>query len=125
MAHIAIVDDSRLARTFLLNHLKPLGHTLIEVEPSSLFDTLKILRAQPPMLILMDYLMPNCPGANLVRACREDPQLGQTRILVITAHRDEAVVDRLKSQGVSEVLFKPLQPAVLVATVASLLEERS
>jgi DNA-binding response OmpR family regulator len=124
MARIAIVDDSRLARTFTVSCLKKLGHELLEVEPSSLFDVIKLLRENPPDLVLMDYLMPNCSGTSLVRAFREDPAFLKVRILMISAHRDEELVGLLSRLGVDDFLSKPFEPQTLVKMVEFLLNSR-
>jgi CheY-like chemotaxis protein len=121
MARIAIVDDSRLARTFTMSCLKKLGHELVEVDPTSLFEVIKVLRDSPPDLVLMDYLMPNCLGTSLVRAFREDAAFQQTRILMISAHRDEEIADLLKRLGVDAFLSKPFEAKVLVERVEELL----
>jgi CheY-like chemotaxis protein len=124
MARIAIVDDSRLARTFTRSCLANLGHELLEVEPASLFDVIKILRENPPDLVLTDYLMPNCPGTSLVRAFREDPNLKDARVLMISAHRDEEIQERLTRLGVDAFLSKPFEAQALVDQVNMLLESK-
>ena len=124
MARIAIVDDSRLARTFAMSCLKKLGHELVEVDPISLFDVIKILRENPPDLVLTDYLMPNCPGASLVRALHGDAAFQQARVLMISAHRDEEIVEMLKRIGVDDFLSKPFEAQVLVEKVEALLKPR-
>jgi len=121
MARIAVVDDSRLARTFTVGCLKKLGHELVEVEPSSLFDVIKRLRETLPQLLLMDYLMPDCPGTSLARAIQEDPVLKDMRIIVISAHRDEEIQERLARLGVDTFLSKPFEAQVLVERVEQLL----
>jgi CheY-like chemotaxis protein len=123
MARIAVVDDSRLARTFTLSCLKKLGHELVDVEPTSLFDVIKQLREAPPQLLLMDYLMPNCPGTSLARAFREDPTLKDVRIILISAHRDEEIQERLARLGVDAFLSKPFEAQALVELVERLLTE--
>jgi CheY-like chemotaxis protein len=122
MARIAIVDDSRLARTFTVGCLKSLGYELVEIDPTSLFDVIKALRENPPDLILTDYLMPNCPGISLVRALREDPALRTIRILMISAHHDEEVRACLERMGVDAFLSKPFEPRILVEKLLDLLE---
>lgn len=113
MARIAIVDDSHLARTYTATCLRKVGHEVVEIDPLSIFDVLKTLREGQPELLLMDYLMPGCPGASLVRACREDPALKEIPILVITAHHDDAVQDRLARMGSLSFLHKPFEPKAL------------
>ena len=121
MARIAIVDDSRLARTFTAACLRKQGHEVEEVEPTSIFDVLKAVKESLPDLMIMDFLMPNCPGTSLARVCHEDAQLRYMRVLVLTAHRDEDVTNRLLNMGVAEVMFKPFEPQTLLDTVAAVL----
>lgn len=121
MARIAIVDDSRLARTLASRALGAAGHAVQEVEPSSLFDVLKELRREPPDLLMMDFLMPDCPGISLVRACKDDPALQRMRILVLTAHVDKESDHVMKRLGVDGILRKPTAPADLQAAVATTL----
>ena len=121
MARIMIVDDSRLARTFTAACLRKEGHEVVEVEPTSIFDVLKATKEANPDLLIMDFLMPNCPGTSLARACHEDQDLQAMRVLVLTAHRDEEINQRLRSLGVAAVLFKPVEPQALVETVGQIL----
>jgi len=104
MAKIVIVDDSRLARTFTASCLKKLDHEVELAEPSSIFDVVKVLKELKPDLLVMDFLMPNCPGTSLAKVVGEDADLKAMRTIVLTAHHDEEVVARLKSLGVAEVL---------------------
>ena len=121
MGNIMIVDDSRLARTFTAACLRKDGHEIREVEPTSIFDVLKTVKESVPDLLIMDFLMPNCPGSSLARVCLEDPDLRSMRVLVLTAHRDDDVTARLKNLGVAEVMFKPFEPKALADTVAAIL----
>lgn len=121
MARIAIVDDSRLARTFAASCLRKSGHEIVEIDPISIFEVLKVLRDNPPQLLLMDYLMPGCPGNSLVRACREDQALKDIPILVITAHRDEEIRERLERMGLLGFLHKPFEPQTLQDEVERLI----
>ena len=125
MVRIAIVDDSRLARTFTVGCLKKLGYELVEIDPTSLFEVIKVLRESPPDLILTDYLMPNCPGISLVRALREDPELKTIGILMISAHHDEEIRTYLERLGVDAFLSKPFEPQALVEKLLDLLDPKS
>ena len=122
MARIVVVDDSRLARTYTATCLRKLGHQVDEVEPTSVFDVLRALKRHRPELMVMDLLMPDCPGMSLARACHEDPDFGKLRLIVLTAHHDEVITGQLKGLGVAGVLFKPVSPDHLAETVAGLVE---
>ena len=121
MGKIAIVDDSRLARTFSASVLRKLAHEVEEIDPTSIFDVLKALKDAPPDLLIMDFLMPQCPGTSLARVIHEEAELKSMRTLVITAHHDEEVTRRLKAMGVADVLYKPVDPKDLAAKVTEIL----
>lgn len=123
MPRIAIVDDSRLARAFAAAALRAKGHEVVEIEPNSLFEILRVLRESPVDLLVMDFLMPECPGETLVRACREDAALRDQPILVLSAHRDDDSLVRMQQMGISGFLMKPVEASVLAAKVAETLED--
>jgi len=122
MPRIAIVDDSRLVRAFAAGALRAKGHETVEVEPTSLFEVLKVLRESPVDLLIVDFLMPECPGESLVRAVREDAVLRDLPILVVSAHRDDATLQNMQQLGISGFLLKPVDAATLVAKVTEAIE---
>ena len=82
---------------------------------------LKTLKDTLPDLLIMDFLMPQCPGTSLARVIHEEADLQNMRTLVITAHHDEEVARRLKAMGVAAVLYKPVDPKELGAKVTEIL----
>jgi CheY-like chemotaxis protein len=121
MSRIAIVDDSRLVRAFAAGALRAQGHETVEIEPTSLFEVLRVLRETPVDMLLADFLMPECPGESLVRACREDAALRNLPILVVSAHRDDLSLQRMQQMGISGFLMKPVNASTLVTKVAEAL----
>lgn len=122
MPSIAVVDDSRLARTFAMAALKGQGHEVVDIDPTSLFGVLEALKEKRPDCMVVDWLMPLCPAQSLIRACREESSLANMRIVVLTAHRDDEVLGRLERFGVSHVLLKPVAPEALAALVKDALD---
>ena len=123
MPRIAIVDDSRLVRTFTAAALRSQGHETLAVEPTSLPDILAALREAPLDLLIVDFLMPECPGESLVRAVRKDPALKDLPILVVSAHRDDSTLQIVQQLGISGFLLKPVDAPTLVAKVAEALAD--
>jgi two-component system chemotaxis response regulator CheY len=121
MSRIAIVDDSRLVRAFTAGALRAKGHEAVEVEPTSLDAVLEALRGSPVDLVVVDFLMPGCPGADLVRAVREDAALRALPILIVSAHRDDQVLQGVQQLGISGFLLKPVDAPTLAAKVAEAL----
>lgn len=123
MPRIAIVDDSRLVRAFAAAALRAKGYEVVEVDPVSLFEVLRVLRVTPVDLMLVDFLMPGCPGESLVRACREDAALADLPILMVSAHRDDDLLFRLQAMGISGFLLKPIDASTLADRVAEALAD--
>ncbi|NWJ39926.1 MAG: response regulator [Geothrix sp.] len=123
MAVIAIVDDSRLARSFVAASLKQTGHEVAEIEPVSLGQVLESLRDLRPELLVLDQQMPTFSGSSLVRACFEDDLLSTVKVMMLTAHRNEDLEHRMEKLGVHAVLHKPISPVDLNTAVAALIGE--
>jgi DNA-binding response OmpR family regulator len=120
VALVAIVDDSRLARTFAAASLKQAGHEVAEVEPESQERVMAVLRELKPAILVLDQQMPAFSGSSLVRACFEDDALSTVKVLMLTAGRDEDLDHRMEKLGVHAVLHKPISPAVLNKAIAEL-----
>lgn len=121
MARIAVVDDSRLARTHTAAVLRKAGHEALEIEPTSLTEVLDALRQEKPDALITDFLMPLCPCTSLVRTCHQDEVLKEMRMIVLTAHHDEDIEERLQRVGVSAILYKPVVAEELSSTLEGLL----
>lgn len=122
MARILVVDDNPMARLFVANSLKPLGHEVEVVEPSCLYEVFKALHENPPDLLITDLVMPFCPGLTLLRFCQEDAHLDKLKIVVLTSDGDRDLGQFLQKCGNIHYLAKPVSPAVLAQDVARFLE---
>lgn len=106
MPGILVVDDSRFARGYLSGLLNEAGFETRECEPTSVFDLLSSLRAEPVDLLITDYEMPGCNGESLLRAIREDPVLKGLKVMMLTSHREGDLIKRLVSMGLDGFLIK-------------------
>ena len=123
MATIAVIDDNAGARLFLAAALGNAGHEVQVLEPTCLYAVLKALHEAPPDLLVLDLVMPGCPGQTIIRACREDMHLRQLRILLLTAHGDRQLAQFIQSMGNIHYLAKPVSPATLQQCVDLLLDQ--
>lgn len=114
---ILVVDDSSWMRAFARLHLQQAGFQVAEVEPTSAFEVLEAMHRLRPRVVLTDYEMPACNGETLIRLIREDPVLKDTAVLVMSAHREAELVERLGRWDLWDYLVKPLRPEELVARV--------
>jgi len=117
-AAILAVDDDAGVRAFLVEALQAAGHHVFEAATAD--AALELLHQRRFDLIIVDYLMPQRTGAELVRIVHERwPEL---RVLMISGYHDSAAV--AAEAGEIRVLRKPFDPIELIRNVQSLLDGR-
>ena len=114
---ILVIDDSAFIRAFARIHLQEAGYEAGEVDPTSLFEVLNAIHTHRPALVLTDYEMPFCNGETLIRAIREDTAIQDIPILVLSAHRESDLVERLSQWDLAGYVVKPIKPEDLVTAV--------
>jgi CheY-like chemotaxis protein len=69
---------------------------------------LDLARQHRPDLILLDLHLPDMEGAAVLRAIREDPQLRQTPVVVLSAEAEADLPAQMLAAGAQDYLLKPL-----------------
>jgi CheY-like chemotaxis protein len=123
MAKILIIDDRPLNRQFLTTLLGYQHHDLREASDG--VEGLRAARDQRSDLIISDVLMPTMDGYEFVRRLREDPQIGQTRVIFSTAHYLSRESKALAHKcGVTSIIYKPCEPQTVLDIVAAAISNR-
>ena len=121
MKKVAVVDDSKLARVFARWALASAKIEFLEIEPHSPESVLRALKDSCPDLLLLDVMMPGCPGLELFEAIRVDPVLQDLPVVLITAIGDESILLPFVSLGISGYIHKPVQAKALQEAVLAVL----
>jgi DNA-binding response OmpR family regulator len=119
---ILIVDDSRLNRTRLHHHLHQQGHLIDQAENG--LQALDMLRQRPYDMVLLDIMMPEMDGFEVLRHMKADTLLRNIPVLVISAHDDMACVVQCIEIGAEDYLIKPFDPVLLRARLNACLEKK-
>lgn len=108
---ILLVDDDEDIRTTVADILCEEGYTVSQAENGR--DALEQLgRMQgKPCLVLLDMMMPEMTGEQLLAALAEQQRLAALPIVVLSAHVASSV------EGARKVVRKPLSPEALLAVV--------
>ncbi|MBE0509509.1 MAG: twitching motility response regulator PilH [Chromatiales bacterium] len=119
MAQILIVDDSPTEIHVLSTILEKLGHTVITAENGE--EGVAQARESQPQLILMDVVMPGMNGFQATRQLTKDAETAHIPVIIVTTKDQET--DRVWGlrQGAKDYLTKPVDEAMLVEKVNSLL----
>ncbi|MBA3454118.1 MAG: response regulator [Deltaproteobacteria bacterium] len=113
---IWIVDDSKTQRAVTQVALGS-GHRFEHFEDgASVLE--RLVTAQPPDLILMDWMMPGLGGDEICRFLRANPKTRDVAVILLTSRvESDDVVTALES-GANDYVSKPFVPQVLRARVA-------
>lgn len=61
---------------------------------------------------VFDIVLPDTTGVELARGCRA--RCPATKVVVITAYTNSELIDDARAEDVTEILFKPIEPARLL-----------
>jgi len=113
---ILVVDDERRMVGFIRLNLEQDGFEVIEAFNGS--EALNRLRDSLPDLILLDVMMPDINGFEVLRMMRE---ISQVPIIMLTAKGEED--DKVKGLelGADDYITKPFSPRELVSRVKAVL----
>jgi len=121
--HILVVDDDPINRMTLGATLQEQGFA-VETGETGL-QGLQKLREQAYDVVLLDLLMPEMDGFEVLDTIKRDPQLRHIPVIVISALEELDSVVRCIEMGATDYLCKPFDPVLLRARLnASLSSKR-
>lgn len=105
MATVLIVDDEYAGRETLQSVLEGEGYQLEMAENG--FQAIEKAKALLPDVILLDVMMPGMTGFEVCQRIRNDPQVAEIPIIILTALDDrESLLKSLKA-GADDFISKP------------------
>lgn len=123
LEHTLLIVDDEPANLAVLTHLLQPHYHVRAVNSGS-----RCLAAvQPPLrpdLILLDVMMPEMDGYEVLTRLRADPVTRDIPVLFVTALDDDLDEERGLALGAADYLAKPIRPGVLLARVRTQLEAK-
>ncbi|MEO8878432.1 MAG: hybrid sensor histidine kinase/response regulator [Polyangiaceae bacterium] len=117
---ILLVDDEPRNVAVLEGFLAPLGHELVRALDGR--SALALFESSPFDLVLLDLVMPGFEGLDVLAHIRADPSRAHVPIIIVTAHGEREKRIKAIEAGANEFLEKPVDSAILLARVRTLLE---
>ena len=117
---ILVVDDDQDTIAILARHLEREG--FVPIEANSGAQCLKLVHENEVDVILLDLMMPEMDGFQVVKALRDDPLTAEIPIIMITARDDLDARAEGMRLGVSDFLAKPVFRRQLASRVRAQLE---
>ena len=120
--HLLVVDDNKVIRLLLARGLEQQGHTVAFAENGR--QALQMLHAQPFDLVLLDVLMPEMDGYQVLEQLTSDPHLRNIPVIMTSALDELDSVVTCIEMGAEDYLSKPINPVLLRARIGASLEKK-
>jgi two-component system phosphate regulon response regulator PhoB len=116
---ILVVDDEPDIVALVAYHLAKSGFRVSTA--SSGTDAVDLARRERPALVVLDLMLPDLSGFEVLERLRTDEATQQVAVLMLTARREEPDRIRGLSLGADDYLTKPFSPQELVLRVGAIL----
>jgi CheY-like chemotaxis protein len=123
LRRVLLVEDDPDIQVVASLALAELGGLTVEVCGSGA-RTLDAAQSFRPDLILLDVMMPDMDGISALKELREDPILGETPVVFMTARAQPHEVAHYRNLGSLGVITKPFEPESLAEKVRCLWDQR-
>jgi class 3 adenylate cyclase len=119
---LLVVDDTEINRDLLARRLRRDGHTVTLAENGR--QALELLRRQSFDLVLLDVIMPELHGLQVLEQLKADSRLRNLPVIMISALDEVDSVVRCIQIGAEDYLPRPFNPVLLRARIGACLEKK-
>ena len=116
---VLIVDDDEKLREYVRVNLEAEGYVVREA--ASADEGLAALGEQSPDLILLDVMMPQVDGWEMLRQIQEHTGVGAIPVIMFSGKVDERSAAEAASRGAQGFIGKPFDPRSLIESTKQLL----
>ena len=119
-------NGTHKARLLVVEDDTDISSLLLYTLNNAHFDTLaapdcktawEILRENPPDLVLLDWMLPDMSGIELLQRMRSEPTLETVPVIMLTARSEESDRVRGLETGADDYIVKPFSPRELCARI--------
>ena len=119
MTQLLVADDSETVLLMLQRRLEMEGYDVVTATDGvEAMERLRELAPKEPDIILLDAMMPNMSGTEVLEEIRGKGS--KVPIVMISAHLDAQEPDRMRSLGATDCIPKPFEWEDLIAKIEEL-----
>jgi two-component system response regulator MprA len=121
MTRLLVADDSETVLLMLERRLEMEGYEVVTATDGvEALDRLRELSPKEPDVILLDAMMPNKSGTEVLEEIRGAGS--KIPVLMISAHLDAQEPDRMLALGANDCIPKPFEWEDLIAKIEELVD---
>ena len=104
-----VIDDSDEARRGYCDILVHEGYKVLEAQDGR--EALNIMKDQSPNLVLLDLLLPEMSGVDVLRQIKADPRTKDIPVIVLSALNGQSHIQRILESGAVDYIVKLSHPS--------------
>ncbi|MDD3646954.1 MAG: response regulator [Candidatus Dojkabacteria bacterium] len=101
---ILIAEDETFLRSIIKSKLAKSGYEVIEVEDGE--AALRSIQNDKPDLVLLDLMMPKMNGYDVLKKIKEDPELANIPVIVLSNLGQDSDIEKGKELGAVDYIVK-------------------
>jgi two-component system phosphate regulon response regulator PhoB len=121
--NVLVVEDEPAIQDLIAVNLEHAGHRVVRALDGE--TALRVVKAELPDLLLIDWMLPGMSGIALARMLRQDERSRQVPIILLTARGDESDKVAGLEAGADDYVTKPFSPRELLARIKAVLRRRA
>ena len=103
---VLIIEDEEDAADMFAEMMRVSGYRVLKTSSST--PALMMLTAEKPDVVILDIMMPEISGLEILRQMRQDPELANLPVVVVSARSMPADIKIGMEAGASMYLTKPV-----------------
>jgi len=119
---ILVVEDEPIAQRLIAVNLERAGHQVMRA--GSVPEAKSAMRDVLPVMIVLDWILPDTTGVNFVRQLRTDERT-HIPIIMLTGRTEETDKVTGLEAGADDYITKPFSPRELVARVKAVMRRQA
>jgi CheY-like chemotaxis protein len=119
LATVLICDDEPALRELIRVSLEG-QYEFVEADDGE--ESLELARSVRPDVVILDMMMPRLSGLEVLSALRQEEELADMRVIVLTAQ--PATREQALRAGADIVMVKPFEPERIAAAVEEVLADK-
>lgn len=116
---ILVVEDEEGIRQLISDALTPQGFDVVEARNAA--AALALIESAPPQLAIVDWMMPQTSGVELIRLLRSQETTRALPVIMLTARSTENDTIEGLEAGADDYMHKPFSTRELITRVRALL----
>lgn len=117
---VLVVDDDLMSRTKIAIAVEKLGYQSIKVPGGE--EALEALKSETVHIMLLDLLMPEMDGFEVIETVRQIPEFTELPIVVVSSFEDGDSEARALSLGATRCLRKGFESSTLTTCLEEVLK---